>query len=349
MKKVFSLVLAVVLATTMLLTVTAAPRNSSIPTIHYITKAVYGDYMGDVAIHPEDVGEESELIIPLLMDGFMDENNATITDWAEVHPTYGILGPTVRQLKQNRVVPVIHDAKMYRYIKDISLVDFKPTRRNPAQAAIRVRFTDDFISTAEVRWQFEIYLQLDGAMTDASVEVYGGKLSNPEYDVYGLDYLYIGDGQIAYCSKDSAPLELDLGNGVSMFRNMYEGERYYGKAFLKANEGQDAVAAEYKDIVTIIDIKSVEVKFNGNIMKINKELRQEVYYVYNLAGEFIGMSDEMLPYSTRYYLSLNEIEIDPELAKEQLPILSPDEEKLSAALSRFIEGGKAADNVIDED
>lgn len=350
MKKVLTMLLAALLIVTMLGAATGVAKASNVPSVHYITHLVYGDYMGDIAIYPEKTSEGSILTIPLLYEGFMDENNATITDWAPVDPTYGILGPNVYQLKRNGIVPRIQTSANYQYIKSIKLVDFTPTRRNPARAAVQLEFYEDVITTKELLWEFSIYLSLNDSYTDSTKEIYGGMLSNELFDVRGLDYLYIGDGIIAYCSEESVPLELDHGNGVSMYRYMYEGEKYYGKAYLDGNFGQTAVLKEYKDIVVMIDIKSVDVKINGRIMRVDKELEYpDPLYVYDLEGKYVGMSNELLPYSTKYYLSKAEIEIDPELVKEDIPVLSADEQELGAALSRFIEGGKASGIVVEED
>lgn len=368
MKRFITVLLAVVCIVSMTLPVAAAGTSSKrdnkyevkdnaslnedplhIPTVYNITNeiydaSIYGDYLGDAAWYPEDTYAGGYIRIPLLKEGFFDEQGGVIEGWDPDHPEYG---PAIWQVKANRITPQIAVSKGSQYIKNIELVKFTPTSRLPAQTAVQINFVDEFVSTKEVEYRFEIYLSLNNNRTNTS-EVFAGKISNEIYDVYNRDYFYIGDGVVAYAeSGTEMDMTLDLGNGVLLHRDMYKGDRYYGYATLHGNEYQDPITKAYHNSIdTVIDITSVDLKINGAYITLNKKLSEPKFYVYDLAGEFVGMSNDKLPYSTRYYLAVEEIDIDPGLS--QHPVPERHERELHSAVDRFLQGGRESVGVVAE-
>lgn len=352
MKKVLSLLLS-----TMLLVTLALPAFSAGPVkgqtiaeiVNYKSHEAYYEYQEYPATHPENTTSESYILIPLRQLGFLDENGAIITWSTVVNPNTmeQDLGPSVSQLKSNNVKPVILDAKLYNYIKSIEFVKYDYTDRVRAQSAIKITFIEDFITTKDLYYEFEIYLSLHNSRTD-SFETFGGRMYNEVYDVTNKDYVFIGDGAIAYAETGNAMgIDMDLGNGVHVLRDLYKGEKYYGITRIEPNEKQDPITAAYKQITHVIKIDSIEVKWSGMKVQLDKELHRPDYYVYDAFGVFVGMShDTTLPYSSTYYLSYEEIDIDPSLSEELKPTV--DEELWGAALSSFIEGGKENGTVPEE-
>lgn len=339
MKRLISLLLLVVLVAGLAL---PAGARSTSNQIAFIDELAFQDYEGNAATRPEQTRPGDEIIIPINPQGLWGADNENIKTWDPADP---LRGPTVQQLRANRVVPTLHVIKGENFIRDIELVKYTPTRRNNTRSAVRIRFKDDIDSSQEITYEFSVYLALDGKTTGAR-ETFGGMVRNEIFDVYKRDYVYIGDGEIADASGTCLNLELDIGNGVSIFRDMYAGDRFYGRAEIWGNDDQDAIASTYKEIETVYDLTTINVKFNGTPVYL-KDLAESptVYYVYNREGDLVGTNHDMLPYSTRYYLTRTEIEIDPSLA--EIPVYTQDELKMGEALQRFIAGVEEEPVLVD--
>lgn len=339
----FALVLPASAASTSLTTAQGNPRIARIlPDVAFYT------YEGDGAVAPETTRPGSEIIIPLVKEGFKDANDQEIY-WADhPHPSLpGVrLGPSVSDLKRNNVVPHLKFSAGKDVIRDIEIVKYTPTRRVHAQAAIRIRFVEKLVSTEEFVYQFQIGLLLNGNPTYAR-EKFGGMISNRKINVtpisgVNLIYadLYNGDA-VLYCTESTDSVQVDLDNGLYAQLDMVANGKFYGYCELDGDGVRDdeirnltdPVMKEYEEVRYCYKVVTVNVKNQIKYMTITIP-DDKNYYVYNVYGEYIGMSKDKLPYSSKYYLSTAEIEIDPDLAG--LPEYQVDMGRRGNELKQFI-------------
>lgn len=335
MKRIFSLALSVALILCAALpTAGAAVRNRI---VDHITTDAFSNYEQNAAINPEGTVAADEITIPLVPQGFRDENSAII-NWEDpdaVDP----LGPTVDQVRSNFIIAKIMIAKGKDVIRDIDIVRYTPTRRVRARSAIRIRFVEDLLSAKEIEYEFRVCLVLDNAYTYVE-ENFGGMISNPITEVDGNDdYVDLAKGMIASCVGSNSNIEADLGSGVSAFLNMAAGEKYYGIAKYEDNDGQTAILKAYKQIDGVYTLKTINLQSSLSYVKLKVPSGSE-YSVYNQLGKYIGQSGDELPYATKYYLSGERIDIviDEADLKDDIVLEKP----MGAALARF---SKQAENL----
>lgn len=332
MKRAVCLVMVFILLWGMALPAAAA---SSKVKLSEINEHAFSNYEGHAAIHPEDTLPDDEIIIPLLKDGFYGEDGNQVV-WSTKDPT---LGPSLSQARAS--LRVYFKMMVGRdVIRDIDFVKYTPTPRVRAQSAIRIRFIEDYDSTKELVYRFKVRMVAKGT-TIGIEEVFGGTMYNLEYDTEGALYTELGYKAIWYTGDESVDrVVMDLGEGVSVTTDMFKGEKYYGYAKLEPNEGQDAVLEAYPEIYDVYRIKTINIKSYGSKVQFY-DRGDDVFYVYNERGEFVGMSNEDVAYSTTFYLSPSPLKINMDLLPEQLPAEEEEKEPTNAALLRFLRQGKS--------
>jgi len=330
MKKIASLIVCV-----LLIAVLAVPAAAArlIPHVEDIQYSPLWIAEGHAALTPELTTADDEIIIPVMYYGFKDENGSDIV-WDTNHPDYG---PNVGQLNSNKIKPILRFYRGSAVVRDVEFVDYTPTPAVPAQAAVRIRFVEYFVSTEEVNYEFDVLLSMRGKKYDMGL-TYSGMISNEIIDVYTHDYINLEHGNIAKCYFSADEVKVHLGGGVNLYSDMVYNEKYYGIAKHTSNSGQDLITSTYPMIDEVYELKTVNLKIHGDLIEFTK-YENDPHYVYNLRGEYLGMTTDRLPYATKYYLSKEFIEInvdqdelDRELAREY------PEPFISTALENFTNG-----------
>lgn len=335
-KRIFGLGMCILMLSAMLV-----PAYASDKVVAMIVTDPFGIAEGNAAIHPEKTEPDDEIIIPILQYSHFKDKEGNDIIWNEKEPD---LGPTINQLRSNKIKPNIRIIKGEQVIRDYGFVEYETTRHVRARAALRVRFVEDFVSTAEVEYRFTISLMFEGKIVDFGFDrQYGGMMRNEIVDVYQKDYVNLSDGRVGHSFINTDNIRVEMGEGVFLYSDMLYDEKYYGVAHREGNKGQGLITKSYPQIDYVYEMKTVNLRQSGDIVEMTGY--DTPYYVYNMYGEYVGTTDaSRLPYSRLYYLSKHHIQIDVDqdaLKRElfgQKTVLNPLEDFPSLAVNAFATG-----------
>lgn len=176
------------------------------------------------------------------------------------------------------------------------------------EGRIEIKYVKEYVSTKDLDFDFTVYLLFDGKRKTDQGLTFVGTLANEIQEVYADDdYVDTSNGTIAEAMDFVKDIEVDLGNGVSIFTKMFKGKKYYGTCTRDADEADDIVFAKYADIDNVVTLKTVGLNSTGDIVQLDVDYSD--YYVYDKDLNYLGQSNELLPYSTKYYLSNKKLDI----------------------------------------
>lgn len=129
-----------------------------------------------------------------------------------------------------------------------------------------------------------------------------GEMQSQSKELYlGDDYADISDGSFVAAKASIRSVELYLGEYCTITKNLVRGQNYAGTAVTDDITDQDAkILDKYPSIQYLYKLKTVNLKASGNIVTFDLDRK---YYVYDSNGAYIGMSNQALPYWTKYYIS----------------------------------------------
>lgn len=215
-----------------------------------------------------------------------------------------------------------------KVIKDIKL--------NTKDGRVEVKFVTEFVSTKEQDVEVFVYLTIDGKRQDDYGVTITGTVENTEVSVYkDYDYVDLAKGYVAVAEEFVPKIEVDLGNGVSIFTKLFKDKKYYGTATRDADQADDVVFAKYPDIDNVVTLKTVGLNSTGDIVKLATDYSD--YYVYDKDMNYLGQSKEMLPYSTKYYLANKKLDV-ASASEEPSEVTEPATEE-PVAISNPASGG----------
>jgi len=211
-----------------------------------------------------------------------------------------------------------------KYIEDINL-QYKSAdvhsigTSGQKTAVIVIKFIDPFVSTKAGAFSAIGYLLVDGKRYDEYGFDINGELKNFEIDVFSDDeYVNLEGGYVAIAEEHVGNIEADLGYGVSIFTKFFKDKKYYGIADKVADDAADIIFAKYPDVDAVYRLQTVGLNSTGDIVKIDAE--GNTYYVYNNNMEYLGTTDDMLPFSNRYYLANTKLDIVSDVVEEETPV-----------------------------
>ena len=276
MKRILSVLLAVILGAGM--TVAAFAAN---PRITEQTKALSN----------VDVGERGpgyQIWLPLVMEAF-DEADYDLT---------------MQDVRTNRIT-VRQNAR--RGAQAIASVDIKENKNKVA--CILVTLADPFTSVQPMDFETRLELYFNGKRQNLVTTV-SGTLANKLDEVFSdTEYIDLSGGITALAVENSRGVEAYLGNGVSVFVNMARNREYYGTATNIPDDNDIEVMNKFSDIEEALTLTTIGLNAEGKNVRIDAGRN---YYVYSRNMAYLGRSNDMLPYSTKYYLSSRELDVDDE-------------------------------------
>jgi hypothetical protein len=149
-------------------------------------------------------------------------------------------------------------------------------------------------------FSISVYLSENGARETATRINIKGRIATDVFEVYtGKNYEDISGGDGIKAMANIANFEFYLGQGVSITRNITRGITYYGVASNESMPSDEALYLKYRDLADIYRLQTVNLKTAGNTVRFDFG---EPYYMYNTRGEYLGTSEDVLPYWTTYYI-----------------------------------------------
>lgn len=177
-----------------------------------------------------------------------------------------------------------------------------------ANGVIRVTFADSLSSADEIPFDITILLSTrNGKRYESLGLTFTGTLANEiEYVYADDDYIDLSDGRVVEAYERVNKIEVYVGQGVSIFSSMTRGKKYYGTATLQPDSTDNAVFDKYADVEDVINLTTQNLKVTGNVVKIDADFD---FYVYNGDLDYLGRTSEMLPYSGKYYLASEKLDV----------------------------------------
>lgn len=257
---------------------------------------------------------------------FVDNTATGGSTWA-----FSYEGHTRKTIKDDKVAVELRVTNGQRVVDKVeikyleSITDPDGVKRtfvkNEQPAYILVTFKDKFVSTSEVDYKFTIYLTYDRKRDKDSEVIFEGTFKNNETTVDEGDvYVYLGDDvpvveSLAYL-KD---IDIELDDGITVHTKFFNNKKYYANGEAKVRAEDDEVLARHPAIDYVYNIDSVGLNNTYTTVSLNISDR---LYVYNSNLEYIGTTADRLPYSTKYYVSTTELDVEGAVEE---PIQEPNE------------------------
>ncbi|WRS28718.1 hypothetical protein U6B65_06180 [Oscillospiraceae bacterium MB08-C2-2] len=172
---------------------------------------------------------------------------------------------------------------------------------------ISVMFAEEFVSTKDQNFVYDIDLLIDGKTNENYTITLTGKMMVDlmEFDA-GTDYIYMAEGIVAEATDSVRGVSFDLGQGVVVKKNTQEGKKYYATCSIKYP--YDAGFEEdFPEVYPVMDfvyaLKTVNMREGGGgQVTLTPPGDVEFYYVYGDDMRYLGTSKETLPFSEYYFM-----------------------------------------------
>lgn len=189
---------------------------------------------------------------------------------------------------------------------------------------IEFRIVTELVSTTDYDFECIVYVTIDGKRQNDEEITITGNVANLETEVYAdYDYVDTSKGYVAVAEDFVSKIEVDLGNGVSIFTKFFKGKKYYGTSTRDADEADDVVFSKYPDVDNVVTLKTVGLNSTGDIVKLDTDYAG--YFVYDSNMKYLGKATEMLPYSTKYYLANRQLNVVDETEAEEETEVEPED------------------------
>jgi len=211
-----------------------------------------------------------------------------------------------------------HVGLKVRYKTGTNLIESAQIENIKSVAWVVVEFVDTFPSVKEQPFELTVNLSYKKKFDKEREILISGTLCNETMDILGgEDYAYLGDGTVIEVDELTRKIELDLGNGVSIYRTVQQKGKYYGVATDERTRGDQEIIDYYPSITRVLNLTTVNLSDStGTPVKITPIYKNAwgiidptptdaptVYYAYDKNGKYLGSTDDFLPYRDKYYLS----------------------------------------------
>lgn len=294
MKKVLAMILAI--ATALGMTGTAFAAVDSGASISGMVGSLSLGYSADPGNDSVDLGtiipnSEEVIYIYLTQEMFSWDDNSGTADGTVL---------TSSQITTGKLTTRVSTSSGSKSIDSITL--------SKRQGRIEIEFADELVSTSELDFEFTVYLNIDGSRQSDYAMTFYGTFENEIIDVYGdEDYVDLSYGMVAEAQEYNSSIEVDLGDGVSIHTKLFNGKKYYGTASRDPDEADDVVMTQYPDIDNVVTLKTVGLNSTGDVVRLDLDYGD--YYVYDKDMNYLGQSNQLLPYSTKYYLANRQLDV----------------------------------------
>jgi hypothetical protein len=202
------------------------------------------------------------------------------------------------------------DAVAYASLEDAGMRPSQVTSRGEGIAAttledssggasIKIEFAQG-LAYLNQSFSFSVYLGRNGARETATRINIKGRIATDILEVYaGKVYEDVSGGDGIKAMANIGNFEFYLGHGVSITRNITRGITYYGVVSNESMPNDEALYLKYRDLADIYRLQTVNLKAAGNTVRFDFG---ETFHIYNTRGEYLGTSDQPLPYWTTYYI-----------------------------------------------
>lgn len=285
-KKLFSMLLVITLVLGMGTTAFAA-----IGTNDKITDVIQSiDF--NTSLDTSEIRPGRKLIYPLTADMFEWSSGAKYAKYAL----------TLNQLKGITVDSRGVNSKIMKNpVIKIETVDKIKT------ACVVLEFVEDWVSISEVDFDVTLYLRLNRSRkTESDIQI-TGKFGCNTVDIDSYETFYeMSPGEIVIPSEYIKDIELELGDGLSMFTKLFANRKYMGYAKAGITNDDDAIVSKYPNIVEIYRVSVLNLDKTSKNMKV---IGYDDCFVYSKDGKYLGKTSEKFQYSDILYITDKQIDM----------------------------------------
>lgn len=182
-------------------------------------------------------------------------------------------------------------------------------------AYISVEFSKKLLSVDEVPFVIDIELRANGDTHENYRITLEGVMHNEEIAVTNnTDFVKINDNMVAVADHNISNVKFDLGNGVTTTKNVVKDQKYYG--FSAVVDNMDIIREAYPDVHEVVSavykVETINMRYTNSHVNIKPKLNPKYpdvtdFFVYNEDLEYLGKTNEDLPYSDLYVLTVEEL------------------------------------------
>ena len=295
MKKLLSLVLAVIMVLGLTTVAFAAPEAK------YLNEANY------------------EITLKSTSTDFDGSAPGTEIDYWIKFKDADVAGSTFEYIKKGS-----KEAKLSVSLKKSSgaaAIDSASIKYDSNNCYVRLTLADPFVSTKEVDWKAVLTFSYDNRkiknLVQLEQEVFGSILNDVETVDSDSDIVYADETPVIEADEYNKNLEVALNDDISFFARVFAGKKYYAYLNEEPDDAAVAIMDKYLSIVNYAEFKqigfsSADVAFNYS---------DNMYaYTTNSDGAlvYVGRTNDTLPYNDRYYISSSELDILEDVEEPEL-------------------------------
>ena len=290
MKRIFSLLLALVLVIGLAPTAFAA---SKIIGANSPLDLNYGSTYLDSQPY------NTEVVFPLTADMF---------DWDEDAPETNAV--TKSQLDSARITlrtQVVKGSRVFN-TSEIRIENRNggALTNNKTTAHVIVPFVESLATTKEEEFEIRLFLHVAGRKaSETEITLEGYMVLNMEYVSKDDEYYDVSDGSIVEATETISKFGLDVGCGVTVYTNMMRGQKYGGVCTSDVQPGDRFLEKFPNEFVTMLQLNMVNVTSGEAVI----EFSGGSHYVYDGNGKYLGREGERVPFSSKYYLFSRQVDL----------------------------------------
>ncbi|WRS26709.1 hypothetical protein U6B65_10190 [Oscillospiraceae bacterium MB08-C2-2] len=171
---------------------------------------------------------------------------------------------------------------------------------------VRVRFIKEHISTKAIDFSIKVYLAQDGKRQSTYAELVGKLENEVELVESDRDYVDLSSNIVAEADGYNSKVEVYGGNGVSLVTKMMDGKKYYFTVNMEVSASDEKMLNKYSDLM-VYNLNQSGFSTGGKMVKF--DLSGDKFYAYNDKGEAIGTTADLLPFSSKIYLSEKKLDV----------------------------------------
>lgn len=248
-------------------------------------KAIKADQLEDLSISPGN-----EIKIYLTADMFVDSAGKTVATQDKT-PEY----VTRNQIRAGKITLRRATSSGSKAFSSVSL------KYDSKGAYIGVVFVDSYASTKPLDFSTKLYLYVNNKRVNETLIAITGSLGTESEGIYSdMDYIDLSDGSIGEAMEYIPKIEINMGNGVSVVTSISRGKQVYATCSAKVSSADSRIMSKYPDIAEVLTLTTQNVRKTGKPVYIDVDF---TLYVFGADGKYLGTTDQMLAYSSKYYLS----------------------------------------------
>lgn len=202
---------------------------------------------------------------------------------------------TRTQVRNGRIALRRSNSRNSKVIQEVAL------KYDNVGSYVSIKFVEQYASLSDLDYSITLYLTVNGERRPETTITVAGTMSADVLPVYADDdYVDLSGGRIAEAAERVNNVEVDLGNGMSIFTSMFQNRKYYATCTTDATNADMRVINRYPGIASVYTVKTINMKQSGKPVQFNLN---DTFYVYGSDGKYLGTTESRLPYFTKYYLS----------------------------------------------